>query len=214
VKAVLFDLDGTLLDTLDDLAAAVNRALISLGCPAHSVEAYRTFVGDGAATLIRRALPKDAAPSLHSRALAAFVEDYREHMIVETAPYPGVPELLDALSSLGTPMAVVSNKPDAMTQTLRDELLGSWSFGFVAGQREGAPKKPDPEIALQAARALGAEPSQCFFVGDSDVDITTGRRAGMIAVGVSWGFRGAKELEAAGAASVIDHPQELLDLLE
>lgn len=209
-EAVVFDLDGTLLDTLEDLAWSVNRVLAALGCPEHPIGAYRQFVGDGAPMLIRRALPADRVDELADEALERFRRDYSEHMNDHTRPYPGIPELLDELSGRSVPMAIISNKPQAMIGPICEALLGCWSFALLAGQGGDYPKKPDPASSLAAARAFGLAPERCFFVGDSDVDMRTARAAAMQPLGAGWGFRGAAELRAAGALLILDEPADLL----
>lgn len=212
MTAVLFDLDGTLADTLDDLADAMNHVLAGLGLPTHARDAYRRFVGSGVQALAARVLPPGHA-ALRDEVVAAFERRYADHACERTTLYPGVPALLDALAALGVPTAVLSNKPDPFTTAMVAELLARWSFASVAGARPDAPRKPDPTVALAMARTLGVAPERCLFVGDSDVDMETARNAGMIPVGASWGFRGPEELRRAGASHVIDRPEDVLALL-
>lgn len=212
--ALLFDLDGTLLDTLDDLAGAMNRVLAGRGLPGHPVDAYRTFVGDGVTALAERALPPSARqPEVVAATVAALRDEYARSWAVRTRPYPGVTELLDALAARGLPLAVLSNKPHEATVAMVAYFLGRWPFAVVRGLQEGAPRKPDPTVALELAGLLGREPASCAFVGDSAVDVHTARRAGMTSVGVTWGFRGEAELVQAGAHHLIGAPLELLTLL-
>jgi phosphoglycolate phosphatase len=215
IRAVLFDLDGTLLDTLDDLAGAMNRVLAARGLPGHPVDAYRRFVGDGVAALVERALPASArTPEALASTTAALRDEYARSWAVRTRPYPGIPELLDALVARGLPLAVLSNKPHDAAAAMGTHFLARWPFVEVRGLRDGAPRKPDPAQALELAAALGAEPAACAFVGDSAVDVLTARRAGMRAVGVAWGFRGEDELREAGAEAVLHEPRELLALVD
>jgi phosphoglycolate phosphatase len=211
-RAVIFDLDGTLLDSLADIAAAANRALAALGLPGHDTEAYRRMVGSGADVLMQRALPDDQQTLLRS-ALERFREHYRSGMLDHTAPYEGVPQLLDRLSERGVPMAVLSNKPDAAAQQIVATLLGRWTWSAVAGHRADVPKKPDPVAATRMAEKLGVEPADCLFVGDSAVDMQTAVNAGMRPIGVLWGFRDRGELIEHGAAELLEQPLELLDHL-
>lgn len=213
-RAVCFDLDGTLLDTLADLAAAGNTVLADQGWPVHPVDAYRTFVGDGLATLVERMIPEAFRNQENVAALVpAFEQAYGRNWHERTRPYPGIAELLDQLTDRGLPLSILSNKPDAFTRLCVERLLGAWRFAPLFGQRPGVPKKPDPAGALAIAQTLGLAPSAVLYVGDSGVDMRTANAAGMDAVGVLWGFRDAEELRRTGARYLISRPQELLDIL-
>ena len=213
-KAILFDLDGTLLDTLEDLATAANRALGTLGLPAHPTDAYRVFVGDGLRTLAERILPGEQRSAAQVDALVvAFEREYSRTWNERTAPYAGVPEMLDRLTGDGYRMSVLSNKPDAFTRLCVEQLLPHWTFAPLYGQRPGVPRKPDPAAALAIAVELGLDPAEVLYLGDTATDMHTARAAGMAAVGVLWGFRSADELRAAGARHLITHPGELAPLL-
>ena len=213
-EAILFDLDGTLLDTLEDLATAANRALGTLGLPAHPTDAYRVFVGDGLRTLAERILPGEQRSAAQLDALvAAFEREYSRTWNERTAPYAGVPEMLDRLTAGGYRLSVLSNKPDAFTRLCVEQLLPHWTFAPLYGQRPGVPKKPDPAAALAIAAELGLDPAEVLYLGDTATDMYTARAAGMAAVGVLWGFRSADELRAAGARHLITHPGELPPLL-
>jgi phosphoglycolate phosphatase len=215
LKAVLFDLDGTLLDTLDDIADAVNQVLADRGLPTHKREAYRWFIGDGSRVLITRALPADRRSDEDiDNGLAAFKDCYGRNWHQATRPYEGITRLVDMLRAAGTPMAVVSNKPHAFTETCCRHFFPELPFDFVIGQQDGRPVKPDPYQALQAATHLRMPPSDCLFLGDSGVDMETARQAGMFPVAALWGFRRRDELEAAGAAACITHPRELLKWMD
>jgi phosphoglycolate phosphatase len=214
-QVVLFDLDGTLLDTLEDIAQAANDVLVGLDLPAHPPEAYRRFIGDGVATLFRRALPPDrVVPDLVDRCVAGFRETYARTWNVHTRPFDGIPALLDDLAAGGLELAVLSNKPDDFTRLYVDEYLARWPFRVVLGQREGVPRKPDPAGAMEIAQRLGVPAERFLYVGDTAVDMETARRAGMCPIGVAWGFRPVEELRSSGAAAVIERPAELLELLE
>lgn len=214
-RAILFDLDGTLLDTLADIARAANEALTLEGFPERTEEEFRHFVGDGIATTLRRALPPDRADDQAvDRCVARFQETYGKAWNVQTRPYPGIPELLDALTSRRVALAVVSNKGDDFAKRFGEAYLGRWPFQAVVGLRSGVPKKPDPTSALEVASTLAVEPASCIFVGDSGVDMQTGRAAGMFPVGVSWGFQTVEMLRDGGAGAIIDDPRELLDWLD
>ena len=214
-QAVLFDLDGTLLDTLADIAAAANAALTLEAMPTLPDAAYRQFIGDGVDMLFRRALPADQEhdSARIDRCVAGFHATYATSWNVASQPYRGIPELLDALVALGLPLAILSNKPDEFTRLCADFYLAAWPWRVVVGQRAGIPRKPDPTAALTIADHIGIAPADIVYVGDSSVDMRTARAAGMKAVGVSWGFRTVEELRATGASAIIDHPTELLGLL-
>ena len=201
-EAIIFDLDGTLLDTLADIGCAVNDALARFGCPPHSLDAYRYLVGDGVATLFERALPPDRvdATTVH-QCMAAFREEYERQWNVRTRPYPGIEELLDELAERPIPLAVLSNKPHEFTQRCVQHYLSQWKFHAVFGQRDGVPRKPDPAAAREIAGLLRVDAARCLYVGDTAVDMHTARNAGMRPVGVLWGFRLRDELESAGPST-------------
>lgn len=210
-RGVLFDLDGTLLDTLLDLANSMNAALGHLGFAGHPVEAYRYFVGDGSEVLARRVLPPASRrEETIARCLAEFLAEYGRHWDENTRPYPGVPEMLDGLSARGIKTAVLSNKKHELTQLTVARLLPEWRFDAVAGAKPEVPRKPDPTAALRLAEELRLEPGEFLYLGDTNTDMQTAVRAGMHPVGALWGFRTEEELRASGARSVIAHPQDLL----
>ncbi|MDQ3033811.1 MAG: HAD family hydrolase [Myxococcota bacterium] len=211
--AVLFDLDGTLIDSLADIAGALNAVLGELGLPQPTLDEYRYLVGYGAAELVRGALPEDRREALEADVLARYRARYRASLVAETQPYDGIEALLEVLEARAVPKAIVTNKPHDASVELVERLLGRFRWDVVLGQREGIPHKPDPAGALEVARAIGVEPAACFFVGDTDTDMRTATSAGMIAVGCLWGFRGREELERCGARHVIAHPSELLALV-
>jgi phosphoglycolate phosphatase len=212
---VLFDLDGTLIDSLADIADAANRVLISQGFPAHPRDAYRGFIGDGVPTLFARALPAGAGtPERIAACAEGFRVAYADAWNVATRVYDGIPELLDTLAGRGLKLAVLSNKPDAFTKGCVRHYLAAWPFAPVHGDRAGVPRKPDPAGAKAIAGELGLDPGAILYVGDTSVDMATARRAGMPAVGVAWGFRSADELWESGAGAVIDHPRELAAILD
>ena len=213
-RAILFDLDGTLLDTLDDLANAVNRTLGAHGFPEHAVDAYRYFVGDGARNLVVRVLPEERRDDATIEAcLAGFRADYAENWAVATRPYDGVREMLDALAALGLKMAVLSNKPHDATLRCVSRLLPDWEFEVVLGQRENVPIKPDPAGAVEVADQLQIPPAEFLYLGDTATDMKTANAAGMFAVGALWGFRTREELERAGARAVLEASRDLLGIV-
>lgn len=212
--AVIFDLDGTLLDTLADIAASANEVLQSLGYPTYDVEEYRLLVGSGVGRLFARALPPEAVDEARlNQCSQRFREAYGRQWSVRTTIYPGIPELLDALQQRGLRMAVLSNKPHAFTKRCTDHYLSRWPFEMVLGQRAEIPRKPHPAGALEILQHLAVPAQRCFYLGDADVDMQTATAAGLFPVGVLWGFRSAEELTHSGARALIGHPAELLDLL-
>ena len=213
-KAILFDVDGTLLNTLEDLGDAVNRVLAGKGFPTHKLEAYRYFIGDGSAMLITRALPEEKRNDDTIRScLDVFSEDYGRNWNVKTKPYDGVTEMLDALMARGLKIAALSNKPHEFTKRCVNHLLPNWPFEVVLGYRDAVPLKPDPASALEVAKRLNIPPVDFLFLGDSAVDMKTAIAAGMYPVGVLWGFRPVEELQENGAQALIERPLEILNLL-
>ncbi len=212
MRGVIFDLDGTLVDSLRDIADAMDHVLGELGLPRHTEEDYARFVGEGARILVRRTLGDRL--DLEDEVLAAFRARYFSRLIVHTRPYPGVEALLEALAHHRVPTAVLSNKPHAMTVQIVRALFAKHPFVRVIGDRPSHARKPSPESAFEIARAMQLPTSEVLFVGDTAIDIGTARAAGMIAVGVEWGMRPRAELEGAGASHVIAEPSELLDLVE
>ena len=214
-NTVIFDLDGTLLDTLDDLAAAVNHALGELGFPLRSRDEVRQFVGNGVAKLMERALPAGANPADAARALTIFKDYYTLHSKDRTAPYSGVPELLKTLRERGCKLAVVSNKFDGAVEPLMEDYFPGL-LDLSAGEDEdhGVPKKPHPAMVLRVMETLGADPVTTVYVGDSDVDIETAQNAALPCISVTWGFRTRDFLTQHGAAALASTPGELLTLIE
>jgi phosphoglycolate phosphatase len=213
-RAILFDLDGTLLDTLEDIGNAMNRVLSAHKFPPHPIDAYRFFVGDGEVRLVTRALPEDKRDkeTIHS-CLEAYRTDYNLNWDVKTKPYDGVAEMLDALTARGLKRAVLSNKPHELTQRCVTTLLPNWGFDVILGQRDGVPLKPDPTAALEAAHTLDISPADFLYLGDTAVDIQMAITAGMLPVGVLWGFRTEEELRTSGAKVLIERPLEILEVL-
>lgn len=211
LRAALFDLDGTLLDSLRDIGEAMNHALSLHGLPVHPLSDYRRFVGEGVRVLVSRALPTGREDA-HEAVLASYKSFYAEHLLKHTRPYPGVLEVLSRLAGEGVKLAVLSNKPDAATRQLVSALLPDVPFSVVYGERAGVPRKPDPTAALGIATELGVEPGDCAFIGDTAVDMDTARAAGMYGVGVTWGFR-SEELQAHGARALAHTADELLQAL-
>ncbi|UQZ89275.1 HAD family hydrolase [Deltaproteobacteria bacterium Smac51] len=211
-KAAVFDLDGTLLYTLEDIADSLNHVLSGEGLPTHSPDAYRFMVGNGLETLVVRSLPGGLRIPAHVRPIfQKFVEYYRHNQCVKTRPYPGVPEMLAELSGRGIPLAVLSNKAHTNTLGVIEHYFPENPFQIVLGLRPEAPAKPDPFSALEIAEALKVRPEECVYLGDSNVDMETAKAAGMYAVGATWGYRPKEELVQAGARKTIDSPGEFLE---
>jgi phosphoglycolate phosphatase len=214
-EAVLFDLDGTLLNSLVGIADAMNALLRRMGYPTHELEAYKYFVGEGIQELVIRALPEDKV-DVHD--IDALVAEYRT--IYDTTwpekspPYDGIPELLDVFTQHNIKMGILSNKSDDFTKRMTAALLPRWKFEAVFGKRPGVPRKPDPASALEIAGIMEIPPKSIVFMGDSGVDMQTAVRAGMLPVGVLWGFRKEDELVSNGAKHVLQHPMRSgIDLL-
>lgn len=211
--AAIFDLDGTLLDTLEDIADSVNRVLRARGFPSHETDAYRFFVGDGSRMLVKRALPEnERSDASVEQCQRAFRKDYATAWNVKTKPYRGIPELLNGLVQKGARMAVCSNKPHAFTVLCVEKLLDRWRFDQVTGQSSHHPEKPAPDSALAIAHEMGVAPSEIVFIGDSGVDMQTASAAGMLPVGASWGFRPHEELLENGCKVLARHPMDVLTI--
>jgi len=211
--AVLFDLDGTLLDTLADIANSANAVLAAQGFPTHPVASYRMFVGDAVAMLFRRALPAAATePDRVARCIDQFRAAYEANWNVHTRPYPEVLELLGRLENRQVKLAVLSNKPDVFTQKCVAEFLPGIPWEVVVGQRDTVPRKPDPAAAQEIAETLNVLPDRFLFVGDTGVDMQTARAAGMHPIGALWGFRSRHELVANGAEALLQRPFDLLEI--
>ncbi|MFW5738324.1 MAG: HAD family hydrolase [Spirochaetota bacterium] len=216
VRAVLFDLDGTLLNTLSDIAHAMNTVLSEHGLPVHDPDDYRSMVGLGLDVLVRLALPAERREDerLVDELSREWLREYARDPVARTRPYDGIVPLVDELRRRGIVVGVLSNKADELVRRSVDELFGPDRFAAVWGKRDGFPTKPDPASALAVAREIGAEPGEVVYIGDSDVDMETAHRAGMVPVGAAWGFRGADELREAGAARIVFEPLELIDVVE
>jgi len=212
---VIFDLDGTLVDTLEDLADAMNRVLGGEQAPVHSYATYKLLIGKGIRNLVGQALPPEKrGDETIVRCFEAMIADYGEHCLVKTRPYDGVAELVSGLRAAGAKLAVFSNKSDELTRRIVESLFGPGDFDVVMGAQPGLPLKPDPTVALLISARLGVAPSRMVFLGDSGIDMLTATAAGMLAVGAAWGFRTIDELVENGASIVLDHPLELLELRE
>jgi len=214
---VLFDLDGTLLDTLADIAACGNAVRADHGLAPLPVERYRYLAGQGARWLVEHALTEPGSDPPSELAIDRGLRLFRQRQdavgLASTQPYDGVPAMLDALAASGLPMGVLSNKPHPATVAAVAERLGRWRFADVRGAEEARPLKPDPAVAVEMAARAGVAASACAFVGDTRVDMETAAGAGMTAIGVTWGFRDEDELRASGATLIAHHPSEVVTLL-
>lgn len=214
IKAAIFDLDGTLLDTLEDIANAVNRVLSNRGYPTHPVDRYRSFVGDGWEMLVKRALPESA--STRDRVSACVDEsmlEYGKTWDVTTTLYAGIPELLNRLTHEGIKLAVLSNKPHVFARQYVDKLLAAWTFEKVIGVSSRFPRKPDPAGALSIVAGMNLDKKNCLFMGDSGVDMQTAAAAGIFSVGAAWGFKPETELMKYGCQFLARHPMDILSLI-
>jgi phosphoglycolate phosphatase len=213
-QAVIFDLDGTLLDTIEDLADALNQVLAENHFPLHSIDQYKQLVGLGLEQLVNDALPENARDAAtFKRVATAANEAYAAHWNNKTKPYAGVVDLLRQLKAQGVKIAVLSNKPQRFTQLCVEALLPYELFDVVMGAQDDVPKKPAPDGALKISEQLGILPDKILYVGDSGTDMKTAKAAGMFALGVSWGFRTEQELRENGADKIIQEPKEILPLV-
>ncbi len=211
-KAVVFDLDGTLLNTLTDLAASCNRALCEMGLPGRTEAEICQFIGNGARLLCHRSVGLDQPDEVVDRCLKLFQADYNLHMNDHTAPYEGIIDMLTTLKEAGVKRAVVSNKYDAATRAICQRYFGDL-IDVSIGEGNGIPKKPCPDGTLKAIELLGVPAEETIYMGDSDTDVETAHNAGLSCVSVTWGFRSRQILEMAGADTIIDTPAELLDIV-
>ncbi len=214
MKLIIFDLDGTLLNTLQDLGDSCNAILQQNGYPTHPLVAYKKFVGNGVQKLIERALPEEARTTeTITTLLAAFKTYYEQKPVSHTKPYTGIIPLLQELKSLGYLISVASNKYQEAIIPLMQQYFPDIQFDLVLGHRAGHPAKPDPAIVLDSLQTLGVNKQNCFYVGDSSVDMDTANNASVTAIGVTWGFRDEDELKEHGAQFIIHSPKELLGII-
>ena len=212
IEAVVFDLDGTLTDTLTDLKNSVNFALGEMNFPERSLDEVRRFVGNGVRRLIYLSVPENTPDEISEQCLSAFKEHYKSHSLVETKPYDGIVPMLEALKNKGIKTAVVTNKMQEAAADIVEKFF-SGLIDEAIGQVDGIAQKPQPDGVYAALKKLGVPKEEAVYVGDSDVDCKTAHNAGIPCIGVSWGFRGREVLAENGADYIIDRPSELLELL-
>ena len=212
-KAIVFDLDGTVCNTLRDLGECTNLALHDFGFPPHEIEEYKMIVGNGVDMQMRRSIGEEKYnKEIADKVKAAFKAYYNQNYLKNTKPYEGMPEALDELKKMGLKIAVFSNKPDEFAGKVCTELFGD-RFDLIAGNRPGVPVKPDPTGLFSALERLGVTPEETLYSGDSGVDMQTGKRAGIVTIGVEWGFRSKEELLENGADYLVEKPCQLPELV-
>ena len=214
IKLVIFDLDGTLADTIGDLAAAANGALAAHGYPVHDIDAYRYFVGNGISKLIERALPSGVSEQSRDEVFKDFTARYEHDCMRLTKAYDHMPELVSQLKQAGIRCAVASNKPDVFSKLIVEELYGEDKFDIICGKKDGCPAKPDPAVVFDILGKLGVSAKEALFVGDSNVDVHTAHNAGIKCIGCEWGFRGADELREAGADIIVSDPSDIFSAVQ
>ena len=214
-KAAIFDLDGTLTDTLESMAVAGNKTLEGVGLEKRSIEEYKYFAGDGADTLVRRMLVAagDTECKLFDKAYNLYRKQFAIDCTYKVKTYDGIMEMVKQMKDKGMKLAVLSNKPHARAVEVVYKFFGEGLFDIVQGQVDGVAKKPDPQGAILIAKKLGVETNECLYVGDTDVDMKTGKSADMFTVGVLWGFRDEEELRTNGADKIVSKPSEIMKLL-
>ena len=213
-EGIIFDLDGTLVDSLEDIAESMNKVLLRYGFETHDLQAYKYFIGNGIKNLVREALPHySREDEMISKCFDSMMEEYRDHCTDKTKPYQGIGELLDELTKHDIRLSVFSNKVDELTKKVVSTLLPNWNFEVVIGASSDIPRKPNPEGAFLISETLRIPPADLIYLGDTGIDMQTATSASMYAVGALWGYRTDEELISNGAKSLILHPLDLLKLL-
>ncbi len=213
-KAVIFDLDGTLLYTLGDIALAVNTALNTINMPPQPEELYKKFVGHGLKETLIRACIRECPDDIVDKAYLRVIYEYNQNLVLSTKPYVGIPDLLDNLVERGIKLAILSNKEDELVQIIAGKLLSDWPFTTIRGILPDIPKKPNPFAVYKILENMNIESSEAIFIGDSGVDMKTAVNSGLLGIGVTWGYRDVIELTEAGAGILIDKPKEILRILD
>ncbi|MCT7521099.1 HAD family hydrolase [Aliarcobacter cryaerophilus] len=212
-KTVIFDLDGTLLDSIEDIASSMNKVLESLQLPTHKIEDYKHFVGGGVDILVENAL-SNQSKEIKDEVIKRFKIEYDGKLHSKTLPYDGIYELLDELKKLDINLAVLSNKPHEFTVSYVNHFFKNYDFKEVHGQKKDVPKKPDPKAALDIVKCLDSSCENTYFIGDTKIDMQTAKNANMTAIGVLWGFRDEKELRDFGADFIVSNPIEILKIIK
>lgn len=212
-KTVIFDLDGTLLDSIEDIASSMNKVLESLQLPTHKIEDYKHFVGGGVDILVENAL-NNQSKEIKDEVTKRFKIEYDGKLHSKTLPYDGIYELLDELKKLDINLAVLSNKPHEFTVSYVNHFFKNYNFKEIHGQKKDVPKKPDPKAALDIIKCLDSSCENTYFIGDTKIDMQTAKNANMTAIGVLWGFRDEKELRDFGADFIVSNPLEILKILQ
>ena len=213
-EAIIFDLDGTLIDSIPDIADAANQIMMKHHFPVHNAEQYVEWIGNGAYRLLKRAVPENISEEYIRELLEEYLEVYRNNCTNKTRLYPGTDHLFDFLNEQNVPISILTNKPHIITHKVYEKYLSKWNFNVILGQMEGYPKKPDPACALEIAEKLNCAPRKVLFIGDSDTDIKTGTAAGMIPIGVIWGYGTEESLKEAGAKFLIHDTGALLKFIK
>ncbi len=212
-KTVIFDLDGTLLDSIEDIASSMNKVLESLQLPTHKIEDYKHFVGGGVDILVENAL-SNQSKEIKDEVIKRFKIEYDGKLHSKTLPYDGIYELLDELKKLDINLAVLSNKPHEFTVSYVNHFFKNYNFKEIHGQKKDVPKKPDPKAALDIVKCLDSSCENTYFIGDTKVDMQTAKSANMKAIGVLWGFRDEKELKEHGADFIVKEPLEIINIIK
>jgi phosphoglycolate phosphatase len=212
-KTVIFDLDGTLLDSIEDIASSMNKVLESLQLPTHKIEDYKHFVGGGVDILVENAL-NNQSKEIKDEVIKRFKIEYDGKLHSKTLPYDGIYELLDELKKLDINLAVLSNKPHEFTVSYVNHFFKNYNFKEIHGQKKDVPKKPDPKAALDIVKCLDSSCENTYFIGDTKIDMQTAKNANMTAIGVLWGFRDEKELRDFGADFIVSNPLEILKIIK
>ena len=212
-KTVIFDLDGTLLDSIEDIASSMNKVLESLQLPTHKIEDYKHFVGGGVDILVENAL-NNQSKEIKDEVIKRFKIEYDGKLHSKTLPYDGIYELLDELKKLDINLAVLSNKPHEFTVSYVNHFFKNYNFKEIHGQKKDVPKKPDPKAALDIVKCLNSSCENTYFIGDTKIDMQTAKSANMTAIGVLWGFRDEKELRDFGADFIVSNPLEILKIIK
>ncbi len=213
IKAIIFDLDGTLLDTLEDIAISCNHVLEHFGTAPLEVKEYKELLGQGASKLVQDLLPT-LSKQEHENALVVFEKHYTKQFTKHTKMYENINKMLTFFQVRGIKMAILSNKPNSFTKKCVTKYLNKWDFSAVYGIREGVPRKPDPAGAYEILKELQVEPSECLFVGDMNIDMMTANSAGIASIGVLWGFSDEENLASHGADFIVNNPEDIIHLFE